>query len=385
MASPRQSNSCCGPSDGLQPITQCCGGGGGEERPFGRVSVDAGWIDGSMATAVGEVPRARSTLRASDRLGTWKVRWAMGRMHYSIQPGLYAVGNPSADARVLVSANYKMSFDRLRCQLGEIDAWVLVLDTRGINVWCAAGKGTFGTDEVVRRVEEARLAEIVSHRTLVVPQLAGPGVAAHKVKNRCGFRVRYGPVRAEDLEQFLAAGMKATPEMRSVNFPIRDRVALIPVEVVLGAKPLLMIAVGLFLLAGLSMDGYSWSRAMDLGGRSAVLWMAVSVGAIALVPTLLPWLPGRAFALKGFSLGLAFLPGVACCQWFGPAVFGNWPTILAWCLAIPTVTSFLAMNFTGVSTYTSISGVRREMGRALPLQIASILAAAGLWVAGRFL
>ena len=384
MANPERSDSCRGPSDGLPLIAPCCGGSG-EEPPVERVPVNAGWIDGSVAAAVGEVPRARATLGASDRLGAWKVRWAMGRMRYSVPPGLYAVGNPSADSPVLVSANYKMSFDRLRCQLVGIDAWVLVLDTRGINVWCAAGKGTFGTDELVRRVEEARLAEIVSHRTLVVPQLAGPGVAAHKVKKRCGFRVRWGPVRCDDLGQFLAAGMKATPKMRSVDFPIRDRIVLIPVELVLGIKPLLMIAVGLFLLAGLSMDGYSWSRAIDLGGRSAVLWLVVSAGAIVLVPTLLPWLPGRAFALKGFSLGLAFLPCVVYCQWFVPAVFGNWPTILAWCLAVPTATSFLAMNFTGVSTYTSISGVRREMGRALPLQIASILAAAGLWVAGRFL
>ena len=384
MANPKRSDSCRSPSDGLPRIAPCCGVAG-EEPPVERVDVNAGWVDGSVATAVGEVPRAKATLRASDRLGTWKARWAMGRMRYSVPPGLYAVGNPSADSPVLVSANYKMSFDRLRCQLVGIDAWVLVLDTRGINVWCAAGKGTFGTDELVRRVEEARLAEIVSHRTLVVPQLAGPGVAAHKVKKRCGFRVRYGPVRSEDLGQFLAARMKATPRMRSVNFPIRDRVALIPVELVLGIKPLLMIAVGLFLLAGLSMGGYSWTRAMDLGGRSAVLWLAVSAGAIVLVPTLLPWLPGRAFALKGFALGLAFLPGVVYCQWFVPAVFANWPTMLAWCLAIPTVTSFLAMNFTGVSTYTSLSGVRREMGVALPLQIASIVAAAGLWVAGRFL
>ena len=383
MAAPRSNDSCRGACDGLPQLVPCCGGNV-EDRAVERVDANAGWVDGSVATVVGEVPRVRATLRASDRLGTWKARWAMGRMRYSVPPGLYAVGNPTADSPVLVSANYKMSFDRLRCQLVEIDAWVLVLDTRGINVWCAAGKGTFGTDELVHRVEEARLAAIVSHRTLVVPQLGGPGVAAHKVKKRSGFRVRYGPVRAEDLGQFLAARMKATPQMRSVNFPIRDRVALIPVELVLGMKPLLMVAAGLFLLAGLSREGYSWSVAMEFGGPSAVLWLAVSVGAIVLVPTLLPWLPGRAFALKGFSLGLAFLPCVVYCRWFETAVFGNWPTMAAWCVAIPTLSSFVAMNFTGVSTYTSISGVRREMGVAVPLQIASILAAAGLWLTGRF-
>ncbi len=384
MATPQHDAPRGDPSGSLLETVPCCCGGGGEPS-VEHVDVNAGWLDGSIPTMVGEIPRARSTLGVSDRLGMWRVRWGLGRMRYSIPPGLYAVGNPSADSPVLVSANYKMSFDRLRSQLAGIDAWVLVLDTKGINVWCAAGKGTFGTDEMVRRVEQTRLAGIVTRRTLVVPQLGGPGVAAHEVKRRCGFRVRYGPVRCEDLREFLDAGMKATPRMRSVRFPLRDRVVLIPVELVLAAKFLLMIAAGIFLLAGFGADGYSWPRAVDIGGRSAVLWLAASAGAIVLVPTLLPWLPGRAFAFKGFALGLVFLPCVAYCQWFVPAVFGNWPTMLAWCLAIPTATSFLAMNFTGVSTYTSLSGVRREMGVAVPLQIASIVAAAGLWVLGRLI
>ena len=79
-------------------------------------------------------------------------------MDYRVEPGLYAVGSPTADSPVLVSANYKMSFDRLRSALPGVDAWILVLDTKGINVWCAAGKGTFGTDELVRRIEAARAA-----------------------------------------------------------------------------------------------------------------------------------------------------------------------------------------------------------------------------------
>ena len=113
----------------------------------------------------------------------------------SVDPGLYAVGHPTPESPVLVSANYKMSFDRLRSQLTGLTHGCLVLDTRGVNVWCSAGKGTFGTDEIVGRVRANRLGEIVSHRTLVVPQLGAPGVAAHQVKNRCGFRVVYGPVQ----------------------------------------------------------------------------------------------------------------------------------------------------------------------------------------------
>ena len=70
----------------------------------------------------------------ADRTGTWKVRLGVGRMRYQISPGLYAVGKPTDDSPVLVSANYKMSFDRLRSQLVSLNAWILVLDTKGINV-----------------------------------------------------------------------------------------------------------------------------------------------------------------------------------------------------------------------------------------------------------
>ena len=139
-------------------------------------------------------------------------------------PGSTRSARPTAASPVLVTANYKLTFDALRSSLGELDAWLLVVDTRGINVWCAAGKGTFCAEEVARRVRETRLAEIVDHRRLVLPQLSAPGVAAHEVKEACGFRVIFGPVRAADLPAFLAAGMKADAEMRASHVrPARAR------------------------------------------------------------------------------------------------------------------------------------------------------------------
>ncbi len=171
-----------------------------------------------------------------DRLGTLRVRLGIGRMNYRVRPGLYALGRPTAEAPVLVSANFKLSVDHLRSAVRGLDAWILVLDTHGINVWCAAGKGLFGTDEVVRQVESVGLSARVSHRKLVLPQLAAPGVAAHEVKRRTGFRVVYGPVRAADIPAFLAARMTATDEMRQVRYGWRDRAILIPVEVITGAK-----------------------------------------------------------------------------------------------------------------------------------------------------
>jgi hypothetical protein len=180
---------CCPSPDGSSPNTMA--------------GLNQSFVTGSVNTSVGLVPQISSSLFKSDHWGTIKARWGVGRMNYTVDPGLYALGNPDSKSPVLVTANYKMSFDRLRSALPGRNAWILVLDTKGINVWCAAGKGTFGTEELLRRIESSGLKNIVSHRKLILPQLGAPGVASHTVKNISGFKVCYGPIRAEDLPGYL--------------------------------------------------------------------------------------------------------------------------------------------------------------------------------------
>ncbi|TFG61713.1 MAG: carbon monoxide dehydrogenase, partial [Spirochaetales bacterium] len=170
-----------------------------------------------------------SRLTAADRLDHALARLGVRRNHHRVTPGLYAVGRPDAAAPVLVTANYSLSFDALRSSLSGIDAFILVLDTQGVNVWCAAGKGTFGTDEIVRRIEAVDLARAVTHRRLIVPQLGGAGVAAHEVKLRTGFTVEYGPVDTSDLPEYLRT-RKADAGMRRVKFGIKARAVLAVIE-----------------------------------------------------------------------------------------------------------------------------------------------------------
>jgi len=331
-----------------------------------------------------QIPRVPTELDWADSLGSWKVRWAIGRMKYTVEPGLYGVGGPTAETPVFVTANYKMSFDRLRSGLTGRDGWILVLDTKGINVWCAAGKGTFGTEELVGRIENVGLREIVAHKKLIVPQLGATGVSAHAVKQQSGFHVLYGPVRARDLSAFLDGGMKATEQMRRVNFPLADRIVLIPAELIGWGKHILCAAACFLVLAGLSREGYSGKLVASDGIRAVLILLASYLAAGILGPALLPWLPGRAFSAKGTWIGLA-ISIVLGLQSRG--LWNSWNDrldILAWFLMIPALTSFVVMNFTGASTYTSLSGVKREMRIAVPAQIICAVAGIGLWLAGRF-
>jgi hypothetical protein len=298
-------------------------------------------------------------------------------MRYKVDPGLYALGTPNEGSPVLVTANYKMSFDRLRRSLPGLDAWILVLDTQGVNVWCAAGKGTFGTLELVNRMEGCGLSKVVSRRQVILPQLSGPGVAAHLVKKLSGFKVIYGPVRAEDLPAFLRNGLKNTPEMRVKTFDLRERVVLIPVELVSALKVAFIIIPILILLSGFLGPLDFKSNLLNHGFLSgAAVLTAVFCGAV-LTPVLLPWLPGRSFSVKGLPLGIL---GAALLLLLGRGWTQSYLETLAWLMLVPAIVTYLAMNFTGASTYTSLSGVRKEIRRALPLQICASVVGMGLWV-----
>ena len=269
-------------------------------------------------------------------------------MPFPARTGLIPLGHPGPDSPVFVTANYTLSFDALRSALDGHGGFILVLDTKGINVWCASAKGTFSTSEIVRRIESTGLGDVVTHRRLILPQLGAAGVAAHEVPRRSGFSVEYGPVRASDLPKYLRRG-GATPEMRRVRFGLLDRLVVVPVEVSQAALPAAVIAGALSLLVG-------W--------LSAAAALAAIAAGLVLFPALLPWLPTREFTTKGLILGaLAALPFAALAYQAG----GQEPWwragggALSILLTLPPVTAFIALNFTGSTTFASRTGVRREI------------------------
>ena len=306
----------------------------------------------SIASAP-QILLTQSRLTTADRWDHFLARVGVRRGEHRVEPGLYALGSPTPDSPVFVSANYSLSFDALRSSLDGIDGYILVLDTKGINVWCAAGKGTFGTDEIVNRVFATQLKHVVNHRKIILPQLGAPGVAAHEVKKRTGFWVEFGPVRAADLPEYLKTH-KASLEMRKVKFSLRDRLVLIPVDVTQTFLPMLAAASVLYFVGG-------W-----ISSLAAIV--AVLAGTV-LFPILLPWIPTHNFSTKGFLLGilaaipLALSPFIRNTDWTWYHRLGQ---ALEFLLAMPAVTAFIALNFTGSTTFTSRSGVKREMFAYIP-------------------
>jgi len=328
-----------------------------------------------VLTPLGPIPRLATRLSLADRLGALRVRLTIGRMDYKVPPGLYAIGNPDAESPVLVTANYKLTFDILRGDAHGVTAWLLVLDTHGINVWCAAGKGTFGTQELVRRLHDSGLSQLVTHRRIVVPQLGAPGVAAHEVRLATGFRVAWGPIRSADLPAFLHAGLKATPPMRAIRFTLRDRLVLAPVEIAGALKPAAWIALAMLALGVLASRSFAPAAVLSSAGGGLTMLAVGLVGGALVVPALLPWLPGRAFSAKGALVGAVLGGGIALGSGARPL------SVAALALGSAALASYVAMNFTGSTPFTSLSGVDREMRRWMPLQAGSAALSVVLWVA----
>ncbi|HDP80995.1 MAG TPA: acetyl-CoA synthase subunit gamma [Spirochaetes bacterium] len=329
---------------------------------------DFPWVEGIISSPAGEVPVIKTFLSPRDRLGMIRCRIGGLRTRYSVPPGLYAAGKPDESSRVMVSANYKLSFDNLRRALDGIDAWILVLDTRGVNVWCAAGKGAFGTEELVTRIFSCGLARAVAHRDLIVPQLGAPGINAYEVEKRTGFRVRFGPVRARDIPGYIARGCEKTKAMSTVSFSFIERLVLVPMEIIPALKLFLPAALAVAALLGLQRQGIIFSSVRETAIPIITAGLAGVLSGGVITPLMLPVVPFRSFALKGLTVGLmvsALLHGAM--DYTDDRVWAFYGFL--W-LFVPMVSSYLALRFTGSTVYTGMSGVKKEIRYALPLYIA---------------
>lgn len=287
------------------------------------------------------------------------------RMNYSIAPGLYSIGNPDELSPVLVTANYRLTCDHLCKAMEKSSVWVLVIDTKGINVWCAAGKGTFGTSELINRIKCTKIDTIVRHRNIILPQLGAPGVSAHQVTKATGFSISYGPVLASDIPAYLEAGKKATSDMRTIQFPLIERIILTPMELLPALKKYFWLILGIMVFMGIQPSGILYKPAFINS------WPFIAIGLISIItgsvifPVLLPVIPFRSFALKGMILGvIAITPSLLLCD---SIYHGNLFLASASILFNIALISYLALNFTGCTPFTNISGVKREMKFSVPV------------------
>lgn len=333
-----------------------------------------------------EIPVLSRDVTLKDKLGSAMVRMGIHRMGYHFPPGLYFIGDETlattnSGVPVIVTCNYKLTLDTVRAQLKKEAYWLLVLDTKGVNVWCAAGKGTFGTEELIFQLTKHKVKEVTGARTVILPQLGASRMTPHIVRKLTNMKVAYGPIRAEDLDAYLNQKMEATEAQRTVTFNWKERLVLTPVEFLMSLRYLPMVYIFMVLYNWIWAKG-SFSLVTPL--YQILPWlMALFTGAI-LFPWILPYLPFRAFTLKSLVLSIPMTALI----WLSSdkfALSGSIGGLAGLSLLWITGIAYIALNFTGSTTFTSLSGVEYEVGqykKSVPvtLGVSALLFIIGLWI-----
>jgi len=248
-----------------------------------------------------------------------------------VQPGLYSVGSPDSHAPVLVTCNFDLTVRRLVKALdGRLDAWVLVVDTGGINVWCAAGGGFFTAEKVAAAMRVSRLEEVVSHHSLILPQLEARGVDGWKLRKQTGWGVHWGPVEADDLPAYIASHYQKDLGMRQVSFPWKARLEMVTVTLSFYAL-MILLPVLIFL-----RDVF-WPVTLSL------------LGLTYFYAVVHPWLPGRDGLEKSISLVLIALGGFWVYLQFVPAFQPG--TLFGWGIGLVGLSVFSAAEMQGMSPH----------------------------------
>lgn len=323
-------------------------------------------LRGKIATGIGDINILDTKLQRIDQLCNIAARLGIIRDDYKVPPGIYAIGSPDKKSPVMVTANYKLTIDKLRIELKGMDIWLLVIDTKGVNVWCAAGKGTFSTEEIIYRVKKHKLNQLVSHNQLILPQLGAPGVSSYEVTRLTGFKAIYGPVYAKDIKEFISNNYNVTEKMRSVDFGLMERVVVSPIEVIMSIKYIPFIYIFFLFMQLLSNGHEGMIQALVSSLMNTVPYViALFIGTL-LFPILLPILPFRMFSMKALVLGVLWSSIVVKFSY----VFhynSRFLTNASNSLLLTSIISFLAMNFTGSTTFTSLSGVKKEVLTMVPI------------------
>jgi len=271
---------------------------------------------------------------------------------FPTKTGLIILGSPGADAPVFLTGNFRLTVERVRHALRGSDAYLLVANSRGVNVWCAATGGHLTHHDVVSVLKTSGIEALVQHRTVVLPQLAATGIESKRVQEASGWHVVWGPVEADALPEFVRRGLVKTEEMRRVRFPWRRRLEMavawaFPISLLtlltlpLWPRAVLPLVALIWFLSLLIFLSFPWYRDRLRPSRPRVGFVLFDFGARG--ATLLLWgvflggLSALALALDEFS----------------------WDLLLRWGLLSFVVVLILSLDLTG-STPVAKSGLHED-------------------------
>jgi SAM-dependent methyltransferase len=240
-----------------------------------------------------QVQRLHHRTHLSTRLrDAWALFFRVLPPYPQVDPGLYAIGLPDEASPLLVTGNYDLTLRRLVASLdGKANVWLLVVDSSGINVWCGAGGGFLNAERVIGAFKMSGIQDWHMTQHMVLPQLCANGVNGQTIRDQTGWRVDWGPIRASDIPAYLDRDFLKDDGMRTVRFPLRDRLEMVSATLGLYA---LMILIPVAII----WRDLFWPTTISLVGLSYFYALA------------LPMIPGRDGLVKSIPLALIALVGM---------------------------------------------------------------------------
>ena len=289
-----------------------------------------------------------------------------------VPPGLYALGTPGEDSPAVLTASYRLTFDLLRRGLAGVSCWVIVVDTRGLDVASAAAGGRFGTDEVVTAVLASRLERVVRHRRIVLPGLAAAAVDAPAVLARTGFESLSGPLGLKGLAAFLEGrpGAEARPA-----FTAADALALLPAELGRSLRFYPAFAFAAILFAGLGPGGVSLGAALGGSWPLLVLGLAAVLAGSGIAPVVYTALRFVPLWIAGEAAGLGAVAALLLAARFSAGMDG-FLQAACW-VFFPAASAAMAARFrTSMPAAAPVPAAARQKTAPAVIALAAIAAAA---------
>jgi NAD-dependent dihydropyrimidine dehydrogenase PreA subunit len=268
---------------------------------------------------------------------------------FPCKTGLIRIGHPDRDSAVFLTGNFQLTVARVKRALDGMDAYLLVANSHGLNVWCAASGGHLTNHEVISVLKTSGIDHLVDHRQVILPQLAATGIEGNVIHKKSGWKVVWGPVYASSIRSFLDNRLQKTEEMFTVCFPPAQRVEM----AIAWAFPISLLAL---LFVPFWREG--------ILPTISLVW-----GASLLIFSAFPWYQTRArttgknigfvffnFGEKGFLLIIWLLFILCIAGYSAIAADFSWTNTLRWSIASLVVLLILGLDLTG-STPTYKSGL----------------------------
>lgn len=121
-----------------------------------------------------------------------------------VEPGVYPINKPNADAPVLVTTNFSITYFAVANEVESsgLPGWLLVADAEGMSVLTAWAAGKFDAEKIAKTVQNTGIAEKVNHRKVVIP--GHVAVLMGELEEELpGWQIKVGPREAVDLPRFL--------------------------------------------------------------------------------------------------------------------------------------------------------------------------------------